>query len=166
MKTIKQLSEELKISKEAIYKKMKHPLLKDSLKKHIVKLNNISHIDEIGEKIIISSLKRERQEAIQDILELESDLTEQTSEKEINDQPHITEYISILQEQVRTKDVQLEANNNHITQLIDQLGNNQLLFKTEQYKSVLQLQSEIAAAAMNQEIKYKPDPFWKRIFKR
>lgn len=56
MKTIKELSEALNISKVALYKKLKTQL-KDELTGHIKKLNNITYIDDLGISIIAESLK-------------------------------------------------------------------------------------------------------------
>ena len=59
MKTIKNLALSLKISKEAIYKKIKIQL-KHELKEHIIKKHNVTYIDEEGEKIIAQSLKPDK----------------------------------------------------------------------------------------------------------
>ncbi len=160
MKTIRVLSESLGISKEAIYKKMKQQL-KTELEGHIIKVNNVTHIDDIGEQIIINSLNRERQEVIQDMMNVE-DTNDHKIAVLAEEQPHVKEYVHILQEQIKTKDIQLAMQNNHITQLINQVGNHQLLLRGEQYKDIVSLQSQWAR---KEPVAGKPS-LWKRIFKK
>ena len=161
MKTIKQLSEELKISKEAIYKKIRYQL-KDSLETHVIKQNNVTHIDEIGEQIIIQSLNRERQEAIQVIIQGDT-ITEE--------QEHVSEYIAILEAQLKNKDTQIEIQNNHISRLIKQLDTNQVVIQSEETDAELKniAQEEIAAttesAEEETESKSENKSIWKKIFK-
>lgn len=113
MKTIKNLSTSLNISKEAIYKKIKIQL-KQELKDHIIKKNNVTYIDEEGEKLIAQSLKREKNS-----IDIQTETENQTSEKD-NIQPIIqpynqveneietSEYISFLKEQLAIKDKQIQ----------------------------------------------------------
>lgn len=56
MKTIKELSEILGISKVALYKKLKTQL-KNDLTGHIKKVNNVTYIDDFGTSIISESLR-------------------------------------------------------------------------------------------------------------
>lgn len=164
MKTIKQLSKELQISKEAIYKKIKFQL-KEPLESHITKLNHVTHIDEIGEQMIIQSLHRERQETIKEIVAADPvDAKENITNVQAGEQPHLTEYIHLLQEQVKTKDIQIDVQSTHISQLIKQLGNNQFLLQVEQYKKILCIQAE--TAAVKEPNLYKMKSFLSRIFKK
>jgi|GEM_PF-5656768 len=165
MKTIKELSEELKTSKDAIYRQMKHPALKEIFKDHIVKIDHVSYIDEDGEQIIIRFLRHERQQAIQNILDLEKDINDNITGTETVSlqQSHIVEYIKILQEQVKDQNIQFETNNKHINQIVNQLASNQIMLKTEYYKKALKIQSEITVASIRSELRYRPVPFWRRI---
>ncbi len=67
MKTIKQLSTEFGISKEAIYKKLKFQL-KNELMGHIFKVEGVTRIDEEGELLIKRSIHRERRTAIENVI--------------------------------------------------------------------------------------------------
>lgn len=160
MKTIKQLSEELKISKEAIYKKIRYQL-KDSLENHVVKRSNITHIDEIGEQIIIQSLNKERQEAIQVIIQ------DDTINNGIDEaQEHVSEYIAILETQLKNKDIQIDIQNNHISRLIKQLGANQFVVQSQETESEMKDKAQDEAAATQEFIVEESISVWKRIFKR
>ena len=124
MKNIRQLSTEFGISKEAIYKKLKFQL-KEQLAEHIVKVDNVTHLDEEGELIIRQSLNRERREAIETLM---GGVVEDGAFSEaLEGQAHLTEYVTLLKEQVKAKDIQIEAQSGHIGQLIRQLGITQLL---------------------------------------
>ncbi len=46
-------------------------------------------------------------------------------------QAHLTEYVNLLREQVKEKDIQLETQSGHIGQLIRQLGFHQLLIQNK-----------------------------------
>jgi hypothetical protein len=122
MKTIKQLSTELGISKEAIYKKLKFQL-KEQLANHVRKVDNVTRIDGEGELLIRQSLHRERREAIETVMET---VVEDGALFE-PPQAHLDEYVMLLREQIRTKDVQIETQSSHIGQLIQQLGLARLL---------------------------------------
>lgn len=163
MKTIRQLSDDMKISKEAIYKKIKHQL-KDALNGHIVKVDNITQLDEIGERILFESLSLERQQAIQDTIELSNEVTpldEPLSNPDPLNQPLLNELVNLLKEQVRLKDIQIDAQNSHITNLISQVGYGQMLLKTDVYKNLLLLQANVRA---NETVRNKP--LWKKLLRK
>jgi hypothetical protein len=122
MKTIRQLSTELGISKEAIYKKIKFQL-KEQLAGHARKVGNVTRIDGEGELMIRQSLHRERREAIEGVMEA---VVEGGPPFE-PPQGHLAEYVGLLREQIRAKDAQIESQSGHIGQLIRQLGVAQLL---------------------------------------
>jgi hypothetical protein len=117
MKTIRQLSTELGISKEAIYKKVKFQL-KDRLEGHVSKVDNVTRIDAEGELMIRQSLHRERREAIETVMDLPAGDGAPFEPA----QAHIAEYVGLLREQIRAKDVQIETQGGHIGRLIRQLG--------------------------------------------
>lgn len=129
MKTIRQLSSELKISKEAVYKKLKHQL-KDELAGHSHKIDGVTHIDEEGERLIIQSLCTERQDALEALFEDGQYIyTPEAIEP-------TRELINALREQIKTKDAQIENQSEHIGLLIRQLGNNQLITQTERLNAL------------------------------
>jgi hypothetical protein len=131
MKTIKQLSTELGISKEAIYKKLKFQL-KEQLDGHVRKVDNVTRIDGEGELLIRQSLHRERREAIETVMET---VVEDGALFE-PPQTHLDEYVMLLREQIRTKDVQIETQSGHIGQLIQQLGLAHLLPQARRLRNV------------------------------
>ena len=138
MKTIRQLSEELKISKEAIYKKIKFQL-KEELEPHIFKFNNVTHLDDEGERLIMESLTKERRDAIQYVIHTEG---ERSTDKP--NAPHMLEFIGLLQEQIQMKDFQLQNQNTHISQLMQILNSHQFLLQTERTRNIASLKSENA----------------------
>lgn len=163
MKTIRELSEELKISKEAIYKKIKFQL-KEELADHVIKVNNVTHIDEFGERILFESLSMERQQAIQQTFEPDADggtdmVTGAVILQDAPFQPVHSEFVRLLQEQLRLKDQQIDVQNEHITQLITQTGYGQMLLKTSLYKNTLLLQAPATKVKVRKS-------FWASIFKR
>ena len=169
MKTIKQLSEELKISKEAIYKKIRYQL-KDSLENHVIKRNNVTHIDEIGEQIIIQSLNKERQEAIQVIIQSDTMNSEMDEAQE-----HVSEYIAILEMQLKNKDIQIEMQNNHISRLIKQLDANQFVMQEEETKETgetreteveMQHNTQEEIAVTKESATEEGTSVWKKIFRK
>lgn len=113
MKTIKNLSTSLNISKEAIYKKIKTQL-KHELKDHIIKKNNVTYIDDEGEKLIAQSLKREKI-----LVDIQNETENQNQEKDdiqptiqpykqVENKVENSEYISFLKEQLAIKDKQIQ----------------------------------------------------------
>ena len=154
MKTIKELSDSLNISKEALYKKLKVQL-KTELKEHIVKRKNITYIDDIGEQIIADSLKVK---STSDTNAEKSDIDkpkipEPKSDSVPNFQPDFVpdfqvetkvqnkvetpafsaDYITFLREQIAEKDAQIQR----LSQL------NLELVQTFQNEQKLQIQSNV-----------------------
>lgn len=56
MKTIKELTEIIKVNKVSIYKAIK----RDDIKEHIIKQNNTTYIDETDGKLLIELFKTKR----------------------------------------------------------------------------------------------------------
>lgn len=53
MKTVRELTDTIKVSKVSIYKALK----REDLKEHIVKQDNITYVDETGERLLIDLFK-------------------------------------------------------------------------------------------------------------
>jgi len=102
MKTIKELSESIGISKVSIYKLLK----RNDIKGHVFKKDNVSMIDETGEQLIKNYYSREQGESINDIV---NDIINDDSQVKSSD------IISLLQEQLREKDGQINALLNIVT---------------------------------------------------
>jgi len=97
MKTIKELSEALKISKVSLYKYLK----RDEMKGHTFKnKDNVTVIDETGEELIKAYYSWEQSADANDIIN-----------ESINDDPQIknADIITLLQEQLKEKDNQINA---------------------------------------------------------
>ena len=166
MKTIKELSDSLNISKEALYKKLKVQL-KTELKEHIVKRKNITYIDDIGEKIIADSLKvKSTSDANVEKSDIDKPKTSEprsdsASNFEPNFQPDFVpdfqvetkvqskvesqafsaDYIAFLREQIAEKDAQIQR----LSQL------NLELVQTFQNEQKLQIQSNVLSLSEMQK---------------
>ncbi|MDR1705845.1 MAG: hypothetical protein LBS19_14345 [Clostridiales bacterium] len=151
MKTIKQLSNELGISKEAIYKKLKFQL-RDELTGHVFKVDSVTRIDEEGERLIRRSLHHERRAAIETVMGgvIDVELVDGPSAGGIDGQAHLTEYVNLLRDQVKEKDIQIETQSGHIGQLIRQLGVFQLLTQNKRLNELAAAQAKDASEAAKQ----------------
>ena len=96
MITIKELAEQLGISKVSIYKRLKQP----DIKSHILKKDNVKMIDETGVNIIKNHYSRERGEALENVF----NDTVNKDENQLN-----VELIALLQEQLKEKDNQINS---------------------------------------------------------
>ena len=96
MKTIKELSDTLKISKVSLYKFLK----RDEIKGHVFKKDSITVIDETGEELIKAYYSWEQDTDVND-----------TINETINNDSQIknADIITLLQEQLKEKDNQINA---------------------------------------------------------
>lgn len=177
MKTIKELSDSLNISKEALYKKLKVQL-KTELKEHIVKRKNITYIDDIGEQIIADSLKvksnsdtnAEKSDIDKPkIPEPKSDSApnfqpdfapdfqvETKVQSKVESQAFSADYIAFLREQIAEKDAQIQR----LSQL------NLELVQTFQNEQKLQIQSNVLSLSeMQNKDEDKTNHSHKNLFK-
>lgn len=112
MKDIKTLANDLNISKESIYKKLNFSM-KEELKDCKLKKDGKTYINEVGESIILQSLRREKEEIenlkehvptneekIQDCNSVRNDFV-------ITNELQNYEYIQFLKEQIKEKDIQI-----------------------------------------------------------
>jgi len=95
MKTIKELSEELKISTVSVYRWLKKP----ELQTHVLKRGNTMVVDERGVAIL-----KARCQADIDVEQHEQEVEQQTSVLEASD-----DYIALLRAQLREKDAQINC---------------------------------------------------------
>lgn len=140
MKTIKEISNELKISKEAIYKKVKNQL-KQELKDHLVKKNNVTYIDDAGIKLIASTLKTHEnlQTKAQIKTEKEDFQPDVEPYKQVENKVENDAYISFLQEQILIKDKQIQQLTELNFELVQTFHQEQ---KLQAQANLLQLKSE------------------------
>ena len=116
MKSISTLARELKVSPQAVYKKVNNQL-STKLKGHVHKENGKTVIDEDGEKII-------RESFIQSV------------DNEFNSvENQANQLIQVLQQQLAAKDQQIEN-------LLQKLENMQILLKGSQQQNQLLIESK------------------------
>jgi predicted transcriptional regulator len=106
MKTIKQIADELGVSKQAVYDKIKKEPLSSALKNLTVKLDNTLHVKLDGVKLIKSTFNKEPL----------SSVSSETS-KALDSALHLV--IDNLQKQIDTLTKQLETKDQQISDLID-----------------------------------------------
>lgn len=85
--TIRELATNLNISKEAIYRKVNHSM-KEELKSYVFKAEGKTFITDVGQAIILQSLKRETDELVQQSNDIIKEVSNQINnkQKEVNNQ--------------------------------------------------------------------------------
>lgn len=147
MKTIRELSEILGISKESIYKKIKYQL-KVELKDHVFKGSGGALIDDVGESLILQSLRRERA-AQEDEMPEEKDVDSTVNSN--LEQPNIVnslqvesvDIISILKQQLEEKDRQIVSLMN--------LQDEQMQNKDLQIERLLNINEQLITTFQNEQ---------------
>lgn len=153
MKTIKELSIDLQISKEAIYKKIKRQL-KQELKGHLIKKNNVTYIDDEGIKLIAASLKTDKNSPDVHAKKVQIQPSFEPY-KQVESEVENAAYISFLKEQIFIKDQQIQRLTELNFELVQTFHHEQ---KLQAQENLLQLQN------------VEPEPskknFLARLFKR
>lgn len=180
MKTIKQIADEIGVSKQSVQKRISREPLCTSLYPYISTENGIKYIDESGEILIKSAFNK-------------SPPTTMSIDVPDNQQPNVdtnvySEIVKILQDNIITlqtqldiKDKQISAlmsdksnlqeqlikQSDRISDLADKLAeltrNSQILLKQEQEKTAFLLpeQSQSVSSALDDgDMKVKSRPFW------
>lgn len=124
MKTIKALSESIKVSKVSIYKAI-NSKLKDELKGHIFKdEKKVTLVDEIGQALLIDYFSREKEETLIDLAEdirqeeveiLISSKADSKQDSNVGEKVKSPDIINLLKEQIKTKDDQINSLLNIVT---------------------------------------------------
>jgi len=143
MKTIKQLSDDIGISKVSLYKLLK----RDDIKAHVFKQDSVTVVDETGESLIKTYYSWEKNADV--------NYTVDGSVNE-NSQAKNEEMIAFLQEQLREKDNQINA-------LLELLSNSQKLQVT-QLLSVKSMEEAAPAAEKKKKPCFLRDLFLHRWF--
>lgn len=117
MKTIKELSDSLKISKVSVYKAIK----KDSIKEHCFKQDNTTLIDETGEKLLFELFNKDNSD---------SDSTESTPVKQ-------AENADLMRELLQEKDARINQLLNQINEKDNQINTLQRLLENQQKLQLL-----------------------------
>lgn len=175
--TIRELATNLNISKEAIYRKI-NISMKEELKKHIQKIEGKTYISDLGQSIILQSLKRESDEV--KIVQNEV-LTEEivSNNNVINTEFVINaDYIEHLKKEIELLQTQYEneVNNNRRERetlyqlnqsLIDTFQNEQRIkvVSTFQLQDKQNIQPE-TETNINQTAKEQKQSFFRNLFKK
>lgn len=119
MKSIKEISEIIGISKVSLYKLIKKP----ELKEHIKKEYNTTFVDEVGEQIIKEYYARLRLTSLSDILEenlkeIEDVNPDLKNKNEVNN----SNIVKILESQLKEKDQQIKIKDEQILRKDEQLN--------------------------------------------
>jgi hypothetical protein len=141
MKTVKQLTVSLQLSKVTIYKALKH----DDLQKHITKDGNITYVDDIGEQILVKMFSKVNSKA-------DSKFTEH-----FNSQNDIT--IQALINQLEVKDKQIAD----LTETIKNLS--QSINAGQQNQLAETIIESLPPAEQTQTPIQKKISLWSKIFK-
>lgn len=99
-KTIKELSDALKISRVSLYRLLK----RDDISNHVFKRDGVSMVDEAGEALIRSYYNKEQAATVDDIV---NDTVNETFNDRV--QGANADIISLLQGQLKEKDMQINA---------------------------------------------------------
>lgn len=124
MKDIKTLANDLQVSKETIYKKL-NGTLQNELQQHKFKKNGKVYIDDVGEILILQSLRRENEE----ITDVCSETQKPPKESDIVNNNVITkdiqnlELINVLKAQIEEKDKQIVTNFEHYKEQLQNKDN-------------------------------------------
>lgn len=162
MKTIKELSIDLKISKEAIYKKIKRQL-KQELKGHLIKKKNVTYIDDNGIKLIADSLKTDKNSPDTHTPKAEIQPGIEPY-KQVESQVENAAYISFLQEQILIKDKQIQRLTELNFELVQTFHQEQ---KLQAQENLLQLQNSEGTNTKIQNSEPTPKKnFFNIIFKQ
>lgn len=156
MKTIKELEKSIGVSKVSLYSMLKKP----EFKGHVFKgEKNVKLIDDIGEQLLKTHYLREQDETIKDIVidvlshEEENTTTNKDSSK-VDEEVKNPEIIRILQEQLQTKDEQI---NNLLSIVLNQqkLQGAQLLTDNQNARN-----------DNREELEPEAKGFWSKLFKK
>jgi len=118
LKTLKEISDELSVSKQSVYKRVKGSLSK-SLENHFEIIDNISYVDEEGETIIRNAYAQDEKPG-----SIESENVSRESNP-LNES--LSKTIDLLREQLSVKDKQIEQLSESNKSLLQVLSQQQTL---------------------------------------
>lgn len=187
MKTIKQIADEIGVSKQAVQKRIAREPLCTSIQAYISTHEGIKYIDEAGENLIKSAFTKIQPTTTYTDISIDiPDNQQPTVHSAVHTDIHseilktLQENLLILQEQLKVKDKQIEDLENdkrelheemkvereHSWQQADKLAeltrNSQILLKQEQDKNALLLveQSPTASSEPDESDMKSKRPFW------
>ena len=144
-KTIKQIAEEIGVSKTAVRKK-----ITDELKvKFSETIGNTVYISKEGENIIKSSFSKRKEKLVSD-----------------KDSETVSELVCMLKNELSSKNKQLEAKDTQITELQNLLNQQQQLHLMEQKKIHLLLDNEKEEVDTQTGVSYEKKGFFTRLFNK
>lgn len=148
MKTIKQIADEIGVSKQAVYDKIKKEPLSSDLKEFALKIDNTLHYTLDGENLIKSAFNKNQQSSVS------SKATDNNSQELIDS---LKDTISILQKELEVKNRQIEeltATVKILSESINAAQHNALA------ETIIDTKS-IAAASDEREGENKKRGFWR-----
>ena len=161
MKTIKQIADEIGVSKAALQKRIGRECLYTRLSPHISVKNDTKYIDDDGESIIKQSF--ENKPAVKPIY-ASIDGYRRVTPPEIQE---LINQLAIKDKRIEELQSELKIERNHSRDITDKLAelnlNSQLLLKQEQNNKALLLPEQTQQDAPPATEKVK---FWQRIFKK
>ncbi|TNX59814.1 DUF536 domain-containing protein (plasmid) [Enterococcus faecium] len=144
-KTIKELAEELGVSKTAINKKVSD----ENRKLWFSKIGNKFVINETGQKAIKSMFFNENENSNQQLV---GEKTKTENHKNANQVPEL-EVLSLLEQQLNQKDMQLQEKDEQIKQMQKLLDQQQLTLQANQQIEKLQEQLQLTYTEESSENK-------------
>ena len=165
LKTIRELADELGISKTAIHKKISETIKRE----HFSKNGNRFLIDEEGQKIIKSmfiDLKDEKEKTKVSVL------VSDTQNKDNQKVSEVSELVSVLKDRILVSDEQNKSKDQQIERLQKLLDQQQIL-TLQANKKIEQLETELEKEDKNETSKETSDKtktanekksFWKKLF--
>ena len=148
MKTIKQLADEIGVSKQAVQKRIAREPLYTCIQPYIHTKQGTKYIDDEGERLII--------EAFGDKV-----YTEVADNVHIDKNNHVHTLVTMLQEQLQVKDRQIEARDIQIGELTAALENTTASLHAAQALHAGTMRKQLASGEED-----RPAGLWDRIFRR
>lgn len=128
MKTIKEIAEDIGVSRQAVYKRIKKEPLSTSLQEFLSTVDNVVYIDETGEKLIVSAFSKS--EPVNDSTKFTVNQTTEVDnglqtilailQSELESKNKIIDHQA---QQLTTKDKQLETKDKQIGEITAALEN-------------------------------------------
>ena len=165
MKTIRQIADEIGVSKQAVFKKIKREPLSTSLQGLTATVDGRLMVEVDGEKLIKQAFSEKSQTEIENQTQTKS----QTENHEVSDLVCVLQAtIDTLQGQLEVKDRQIEQQAQTITRLTDALAAAQQTAVAAQALHAGTIQQQLVAGEgeeLQQERETVPRrSWWKRLF--
>lgn len=155
LKTIKQIADELGVSKGAIQKRLVRPPLCDSIAPHITIKQNTKYIDDEGEKLIKAAF-----DIVDANIDTGVDKSIDGDDKPIDKPSQVDALISMLQKELEIKNKQIEELNLRLAESNSALVSAQQMVQAEQTLHAGSIQSRLLTDGKEN------GGLWSKIFKK